>query len=124
MPEAPEMRASHLKSNVESLAALGAARESEIRAAVASVVRAVEDASRVAWLPLALDVRLTEAVAHACGLEGMKRWSSDAIVRSADGPLLGPVIRGLHAIGLAPATTLKRAPYAWGLVYRGCGELC
>lgn len=123
MPELPEMRASHLKSNVESLSELGAESDRAIRHAVADVVRTIEEASRVAWLPLELDVRLTEAVAAACGLESTKRWSSGAIVRSADGPLLRPLIHGLQAMGLTPATALKRAPYAWGLIYRGCGEL-
>ena len=52
MSEAPEMRASHLKSNVESHAELGAERDRAIRHAVADVVRTIEEASRVAWLPL------------------------------------------------------------------------
>jgi hypothetical protein len=123
MRQAPEMRGSHLKANVESLAHLGPEPERAIRDAVHGVVRAVEESSRVAWLPLALDVELTEAVDRACGRARMKHWCRDAIARSTEGPLLRPLILGLQALGFAPHNTLKRAPYGWTLIYRGCGEL-
>lgn len=123
MRQAPQMRASHLKSNLESLSDLGAAQELAVRRAVPDVVRQVDDASRVAWLPLDLDIQLTEAVEREVGRERMKRWGRDAIARSAESPLLRPVMVGLRAMGLTPHTALKRAPYAWTLIYRGCGDL-
>lgn len=123
MRRAPEMRASHIDSNLRALAALGPERERIIREQVPEVVRAVEDASRVAWLPLEMDIRLTDAVERACGRERMKRWARDAIERSAEGWLLRPVLVGLTALGLSPEVALKRVPAGWSLVYRDCGVL-
>ncbi|MDQ3033619.1 MAG: hypothetical protein M3Y87_14465 [Myxococcota bacterium] len=123
MRQAPQMRASHLKSNLESLADLGVEHEQAVRSAVADVVRQIEESSRVAWLPLELDLELTDAVDRHVGRERMKRWGREAIARSAQGPLLRPLMLGLQAMGLTPHTALKRAPYAWTLIYRGCGDL-
>lgn len=117
------MRASHIDSNLRSLAALGAERERAIREQVPEVVRAVEAASRVAWLPLELDIQLTDAVERACGLERMKRWARDALGRSSEGWLLRPVVVGLSALGLTPEGALKRVPSGWPLIYRDCGQL-
>lgn len=117
------MRASQIDSNLRSLAALGAERERAIREQLPDVVRAVEQASRVAWLPVELDIRLTDAVERACGLERMKRWARDAIERSSEGWLLRPVVIGLSALGLTPDGALKRVPSAWPLVFRDSGRL-
>lgn len=117
------MRASHIDSNLRSLAALGEERQRAILAQVPEVVRAVDTASRVAWLPLELDVQLTDAVERTCGREPMKRWARDAITRSAEGWLLRPVLVGLSALGITPEGALQRVPSGWPLVYRDCGEV-
>ena len=123
MQRAPEMRASHLQSNVQSLGMLGPEHERAIREEVADVVRAVESASRVAWLPLELDIQLTAAVERACGRERMKRWARDAIERSAETWLLRPVVVGLSALGLTPPGALKRLQTGWSLMYRTCAAV-
>ena len=117
------MRASHIDSNLHSLAALGPEREQAILEQVPEGVRAVEESSRVSWLPLELDVQLTDAVERVCGRERMKRWARDAILRSSEGWLLRPVVVGLSALGLTPQGALKRVPTGWSLVYRDCGSL-
>lgn len=117
------MRGSHLKSNVESLATLEPPLGEQVRAKVADVVRQIEEAVSVAWLPLELDIRLTEAVDEVAGREGMALWARGAIVRSTEGPLFRPMLAALVRMGLTPHTAFRRVPYGWNLVYRGCGEL-
>lgn len=117
------MRASHLKSNLEALRDLGPDAEARVRAAVPEVVREVEEAVRVAWLPLELDVRLTEAVERATDEERLRAWGRDAIARSAEGPLLRPILAALERLGLTPHVALKRVPHGWSLIYRDCGEI-
>lgn len=119
----PQMRASHLKANVESLADLGPAAERAIRARCAEAIDTIEDAVRTAWLPLEVDVELTGAVDQVCGRERLHRWSRDAIARSAQGPLLGPFLKTLTALGLTPHAALRLAPKAWTTIYRHCGDL-
>lgn len=118
------MRASHLQSNVAALDDLGAVWARRVRDAVPDeVLREIEESVRVAWLPLELDEALTGAVERVCGRDRMRRWSRDAIARSAEGPLLGPIMGALTRIGLTPHLALGRVPRGWGLVYRHCGHL-
>ena len=91
--------------------------------ATKATANAADDASRVAWLPLEIDVELTAAVERVVGRDRMRRWARDAIVRSTEGPLLRPIVAGLQAMGLTPHNALRRAPYGWTLIYRHCGVL-
>jgi len=118
------MRASHLISNVEFLATLGADAEATIRGRCAEEIREIDESVRVAWLPLEIDVRLSQAVLDVCGAETFNRWGRDAIAASARGPLLGPILGALRRTGmLTPSKVLGRAPVAWNPVYRNCGSL-
>ena len=117
------MRASHMKANLASLLTLGDAAKHRIRAAEPEVVATIEQAIRTAWMPLELDRALTSAVGDEVGIEGVRAWSREAIVCSADGVLLGPILRGLQRIGLSPERAFLRAEYGWNLIYRQCGHL-
>ncbi len=117
------MRASHLHSNLEALSILEPADEAAIRARAADAIAEIEASVRTAWLPLPLDVALTAAVEAVVGPDGLRAWGREAILESASGPLLGPVRSALVSLGLNPLRTLKRAPSAWGLIYRHCGAL-
>lgn len=117
------MRVSHLQSNVLALKALGPAEEAQIRKMAADEIAQIEDSVRVAWLPLALDVVLTEAVGAVCGEERLRQWGRDAIVKSGEGPLLRPFFSALRRVGLTPHAALKAVPYGWKVVYENCGEV-
>lgn len=117
------MRASHLHSNVRAIEALGEADAKRVRTRCREAIREVEDALRVAWLPLELDVAITGAVHAVCGEARLRRWSADAIAATARGPLLRPMLAALQRMGLTPHTALKRAPYAWTLIYKHCGAV-
>ncbi len=119
----PLMRVSHMQSNVEALRDLGAVDEARVREAAADQVLAIEQAVRVAWLPVELDLVLTEAVEAVCGEQRLRRWGRDAIAKSGDGPLLRPFVNALQRVGLTPHAALKRVPYGWNLVYKDCGKV-
>ncbi|MGE0785963.1 MAG: hypothetical protein AB7S26_09765 [Sandaracinaceae bacterium] len=122
MPD-PLMRASHLLSNVHALSDLGADVEEQVRERCGDVITEIEGAVRVAWMPLELDVRLTQTVYDLCGPERLREWGHAAITKSTEGPLLGPIVEGLRRLGMTPTTALRRVPYGWDLIYRHCGEV-
>ncbi len=123
MSDRPRMRASQMRSNVESLKDLGAGVAERVRAEVPETLRELEASARTAWLPLELDVALTEAVERLTGRDRMRQWSADSIARSADGPLLGPIRQALRRMGLSGHSGLKRVEHIWGHIYRDCGRI-
>lgn len=117
------MKASHMKSNVVCLALLGEAKEAEVRAACSEVIAEIDASIRTSWLPLELDVILSQSVADLCGTESVAEWARQAVYQSARGPLMGPIIDGLTRLGLGPRHGLRRVPAAWNLIYRNCGKI-
>lgn len=119
----PLMRGSQLQANLAALSGLGSSEEQAIRAAARGAVEQIEAAIAVTWLPLALDVELTDAVVAVVGHERMRDWAADAIERSTRGPLLRPILTALKALGMTPSRLLGRVPLGWSLIYRHCGAL-
>ncbi|MFK7991574.1 MAG: hypothetical protein AB8I08_36495 [Sandaracinaceae bacterium] len=119
----PVMRGSQIHANLTALSALGAEEESAIRAVASEAVKAIEASIAVAWLPIEFDLQLTEAVVEVVGHDRMREWAANSIAQSTQGPLLGPLLRTLNALGLTPASTLHRIPLGWSLVYRNCGAM-
>ena len=117
------MRASFLQSNLDALDSLGAETARVVRAAIPDTVAQIEGAVRTKWLPLECALQLTNSLAGIVGREGVRRWSQDAVLEATRGPLLGPLLRGLQAVGLNPVRALRRAPSAYLLVYRDFGVL-
>lgn len=119
------MRASFMHSNFEALSALGAGAAARVRARLpVATVREIEEASRLAWLPVELDIAITDAIDTELGREAMRRWAREGLLRSTEGPLLSPIIRSARTIfGITPHSFFRRASNMWAMIYRGCGEL-
>lgn len=123
-PEAePSVRASLVFDNVRTIEGLGPATFERIRAAVAPEVHAaLANATRVAWLPVEIDVAWTEATDRVVGREAMCACMRDGLLRAADGPLLSPVRKSVQAVfGITPAAYLRRAPLVYSIIYRHAG---
>lgn len=117
------MRASYLISNLKALERLGPADERAVRERVPDVIREIEQSVSIAWLPLELDVSMTEAVEEVCGGVRLRRWCAEAMADSMSGPLLRPMLAAVQRMGITPHTALRRVPYGWKLIYKGCGTL-
>lgn len=98
---------------------------SDIRSRISSdVLEQVANSVSVAWLPVECDVDITRAVVEVLGVSGNRRWSRDALLRSANGPLLKPILDGASALfGLTPHALYKVAPRGFGMIYRDLGEV-
>lgn len=121
----PAIRASHAKSNLSSLSRLGADAERRVRAAIRpDTLDAIEGASRVEWLPVELDVEVTEAIERALGAEACRQWAREGLRISMETPLLRPVVDGVvRLFGLSPEHLFRVVPRGIGQVYRSVGEM-
>ena len=121
----PLKRASHVQANLTSIELLGVGQAHRVRHQLGTTrVSAIERASRMEWLPLDLDVALTDAVGEVVGMEGVRRWAKTSMQQSLDGPLLGPLRDGaVRLFGLEPNKILKWTPRAWSHMYKHAGTL-
>ncbi len=121
----PSIRASQVHANLVALAQLGPDNERRVREAIApATLHAMQEVISAAWLPVELDIELTEAIARILGAETNRAWSRDGMVRSLKGGMLGPMFQGaVRILGLRPSSIYKFAPSAWKAVYRDCGTL-
>jgi hypothetical protein len=118
------MKASYMKDNVLALEPLGPDVAARIRAACAEQVEKIEKASRADWLPVTLDVDITEAIALEAGDEAMLKQARLALLSSMEGPLLRPLRDvTIRVFGAHPHAVMKLAPKAWPMIFRDCGEL-
>jgi hypothetical protein len=85
---------------------------------------AVRDAMPLAWLPLQLNVELTEAVTLIIGSERAAPFFRGMVLREYKTSLFKTFIDGVtRAMRITPAVFVKLAPRGWDLVYQECGVL-
>jgi hypothetical protein len=122
IPTEPSVRARHLKTILEALAAQPDA--AEVLAAIPPASRtAIEEATGIDWLDVGHDLAITAAAYRAMG-----KGRADACFRGLiGGALEGPLLRTLVAaarrlFGLEPRGLAQWIPKAWSLIFRACGE--
>ncbi len=124
MPGEPRMRASYIKDNLAAVSSFGPELERRLRSEIASTIAEIEQAARVDWLPIGVDVVLTRAVRRLTGTSGVRDWSRRSFLSAVEGPMLRPIVRAVVSLfGLTPSTVLRRAPMGWQQIYMNCGLL-
>lgn len=121
----PEVRVAQLKADLEVLHEIWPDRVERIRARLRpETLRAIESATRLDWMPFAVDLEVVEAVHAEGGEAGTREWSRRALLRTARAPLLKPLVDGaVRLFGLEPGGVLRFAPRVWGTIFRHCGEM-
>lgn len=76
------------------------------------------------WLPLRVDVELTECLFEVAGEERALQVLHNNMANTFDSMVLKPILDGAFGIfGCSPAKMLKWSPKVWYLLYRNCGQL-
>jgi hypothetical protein len=121
----PEMRAAQLQEDITALVELGSEAAARILADISPVtLRRIQDATRVDWLPVEVDLELVYAVHGVVGDEGLRRWGRAAVRRSLDTNLFRPLLETVvRLFGLSPRALFRAVPQAWRATFRGCGEV-
>jgi len=88
------------------------------------VLEVIETASPISWLPVEVDIELTECFFRVAGAERARRAFREALAQAIERPLLRPLLEGaLGIFGRDPVKILRWVPKAWSLIYRDCGEM-
>jgi hypothetical protein len=121
----PLVRAAFTHGTLASIDQLPGDTGAQIRALVrpGSLAR-IEAASRLDWLPVEMDVELTEALAAVLGPERSAEFWRRTLLDVASTPLLRPIVEGgVRLFGHTPEDLLRWFPKLWDSIYRGCGTL-
>ncbi|MCG8590179.1 MAG: hypothetical protein MJE66_12880 [Proteobacteria bacterium] len=121
----PRILASIVQGSLEAFDTLEGDLGAQVRQRLKpETLERVETTSQVAWLPVALDVELTEAFFAVAGRERAERVLRENLAASFDRPLLKPMLEGAFAIfGRSPERMLKWSSKVWSLLYRDCGQM-
>jgi len=119
------MRASVIQGNLVDLERLGPRVEDEIhRVLDVRIVRSIERAGRIAWLPLQHDLDLAAAVDKVVGRSERVEWARTSMLRSLRTPLLEPLWRAAFRVfGMSPGALFRAIPPGWSAVYRNVGSV-
>lgn len=120
----PATRASHLREDLEALASLGQALEAAVRARLRpETLELIAGATRIDWLPIALNVEMAEAVHAIAGPEGARRWARASFALSLRGVFRRLAEWVTALFDPTPDVIYRHATRAWTTVYRSCGRL-
>jgi hypothetical protein len=119
------MLASFIQGSLSAIDDLDADLGRQVRAAMKpETLEDLESASRIGWLPLRVDIELTECVFEVAGEERALQVLRHNLANTFDSMVLKPILDGAFAIfGRSPAKMLKWSPKVWSLLYRNCGQL-
>ena len=84
----------------------------------------IEGASRVAWLPLVVHVKLADILLDAFGTVRAYDYYRRALASAVKGPLFGPLFRtGSRVLGLSPASFVRWGSRAYDVSFRHAGAV-
>jgi len=108
-----------------TLAGLEPAAAAGVRARLAPATReALERSSRLAWLPIEVDVELTDAIYAELGATRAREMFRRNLSAALDTPILRSLAQGaLRIFGASPARLFGWAPKAYAQLYRDSGEM-
>jgi hypothetical protein len=121
----PLVRAGHLQEWVANLRSEHDPwRASFFSALPVEILRTIEQAARLDWLPVAYHVRFAELMVDAFGPARSHDYYRRAFAAALRGPFFLPIVRtGVRLFGLTPASFLRWCGRGWEASYKHCGSL-
>jgi hypothetical protein len=84
----------------------------------------IDGASRVAWLPLAVHVKLADVLLEAFGTVRAHDYYRRALVSAVKGPIFGPLfLTGARVLGLSPASFVRWGSRGYDVAFKHAGAL-
>ena len=120
----PSVRARHMKTFLEAIDALKPSEAQSIRAlANPDTLAEVESCLPSAWLPIEMDVELTEHVSNVLGAARAHQFYQKLTLGDYETSVFKSFIdMTVRMIGLSPSTYVKMVPHGFGLIYRDYGS--
>ena len=117
----PAVQSSYMKNLVSLLEKRGVA--AELRQVDAELFDAIEAASRMSWLPAAMNVRMVEVMAERFGEARGLELLTDCLYAQFETPLWKNFVGGaVRLLGTNPGSLGRWIPQAYRLVFRCCGK--
>ncbi len=112
-----------MKNLLDAIARLDPDEARRVRALVPdAIVRAVDDATSIDWLPLDANLVVTRALHDGLGDARFYRFFRDQLVDAFSGPLLRVIVEAALRVFRVDATAFATwVGRGWGLVFRDCG---
>jgi hypothetical protein len=121
LEQPPVVRGRHLKINIAAVTSRpgGAALVARLPS---GMLRQVEEASGLDWLPVEHDVAMARVLYEVMGADEADRFYRDQGLASLQGPLLETMLRiAMETLGLEPASLVGWVPKGLLMLYRGVG---
>lgn len=117
------VRARHLQEWLQRIEHEEEPHRGRFFAALPATTRAtIEDAPRLAWLPVDLHVELSEVVLAAYGPNYAHNYYRRAFASALRGPVFDVLLgAGLRILGVTPSALLRWAHKGWEASFRDCG---
>ncbi len=121
----PLVRAGHLQEWVANIQREDDPWRATFFAAVApEVLRTIERASRLDWLPARYHVLFADVMSQTFGPVRSHDYYRRAFAGALRGPFFGPIMRtGIRLLGLTPGSFLRWCTRGWEASYKNCGAL-
>jgi hypothetical protein len=119
------VRARHMKTFLEAIDALKPADAESVRSlARPETLEEIETCLPSAWLPIEMDVELTEHVSNVLGAARADQFYQKLTLGDYETSVFKSFIdMTVRMIGLSPTTYVKMVPHGFGLMYRDYGSL-
>jgi len=117
--------ASFVQSTLDAADRADASLGTRLRARLRpQTLRLVEDAASIAFLPVALDVEVTECLFAEAGEPRAREVMYENLASTFEAPVLSSLVSAaMRLLGRDPARLFRWSPKVWGQLYRDAGEL-
>lgn len=121
----PRILASFVQSTLDAADRADASLGTRLRARLRpETLRLVEDAASIAFLPIAIDVEVTECLFAEAGEERAREVMYSNLASTFEAPILSSLVSAaMRLLGRDPARLFRWSPKVWGQLYRDAGEL-
>ena len=121
----PRILASFVQSTLDAADRADAKLGERLRSRLApATLRRVEDAASITFLPVALDVELTECLFAEAGEERAREVMHSNLASTFEAPILASLVSAaMRMLGREPARLFRWSPKVWSQLYRDAGEL-
>jgi hypothetical protein len=125
MAREPRILASFLHGTLDAIDAIDGDLGRRVRAELKPAsLEEIQNAWAATWLPIRLDVELTEVFFRLAGSARGCQVMRGNLAATFEQPILRPLIEGaLRVLGRHPGKVLRWAPRVWSLLFRDMGRL-
>jgi len=123
--EGPRILAGFVQGSLTALSERDPERAERVASRLTAATRdRLSRTSRIAWLPIEIDVELTDAIYAELGASRAREFFHHNLAGFLDGPVLRSLTQGaLRLFGASPVRFFGWAPKAYAQLYREAGEM-